>query len=110
MSAINLNNRPNKQAKSFTKHYERNKAKGRRYIDNPAHPAYNSTLNTLIVRGTLDHLAKTKFYIKRIKIEHPTDKGYFKEVLVLTDTGKKRLQTMKRLKNAGLPLWEYMSK
>jgi hypothetical protein len=110
MSAINLKNRPNKQAKGFTKHYERNKAKGRTYIENPAHPAFNATLNTLIVRGTLDHLAKTKFYLKKVRIEHPTDKGFFKDAYILNESGKKLLQSRKRLKSSGLPFWEYMYK
>ena len=111
MSTINLKGRPNKQAKGFTKHYYQMKEKGRRFIENPVHPNFNHILNTLIVRGTLDHLAKGKtFYFKKIKIQHPTDMGFYKEAYVLTDSGKRRLQTMKRLKAKGLPLWEYMYK
>ena len=52
----------------------------------------------LFVFGTFDTLAKMyNTSIKKIKKEHPIDKGYFKEVYVLTDTGRNKL---KRLKNS----------
>ena len=63
---------------------------------------------TLNVRGTLDHLAATNFKIKKVKIEHPIDKGYYKEAYILSEMGKKRLKTMKSLKRGSLPLWDYM--
>ena len=63
---------------------------------------------TLAVRGTTDHLAQTNFYFKLTSIEHPTDKGYFKQAYKLTKQGKQRLISMKILKNMGLPLWGYM--
>lgn len=111
----NVKQRLNKQAKGFTKHYERNEAKGRVTISNPKHPQYDAIkaplINTLIVRGTLDHLSGNKmFLIKKVKVEHPTDKGYFKEVYILTDSGKRLLKSRKRLKEMGLPFWEYMYK
>lgn len=88
----NVANRPNRQAKGFTKHYERREAKGRM-------TRANLEVGALIVRGTTDHLVRAKWlYFKKVQVEHPTDKGYFKTVFVLTDTGKKRLKTMKRLK------------
>lgn len=90
--------RGNKQAQGFTNHYERRKAKGEvTIIAHPKHPNYNEEkeriLLGLLVRGTLDVLGAGKWMLtKRIKIEHPTDKGYFKEVVVLTDNGKKLYQ------------------
>lgn len=114
MSQSNVKNRPNKTAKGFTKHLERREAMGRTRISNPKHPNYNPKeilVTKLIVKGTLDHLAGSKtFYFKKAKIEHPTDKGYFKEGYILNDSGKSRLKTMRNLKRSGLPLWEYMYK
>lgn len=52
----------------------------------------------LFVFGTFDTLAKGyNCYIKKIKKEHPIDKGYFKEVYVLTDMGKNKLKRLKSL-------------
>ncbi len=90
----NVDNRPNKIAKGCTKHFERNQARGK---DNN-----NINFNTLIVRGTLDGLAKRSGVLsiaKKIKVEHKTDKGYFKEVYVLSDFGKRLLKNLKYLNN-----------
>lgn len=66
-------------------------------------------IEKLCVLGTFDHLAKMiNPYFKKIKKEHPTDKGYFKECYVLTERGKHRLKTCKFLKRDNIPLWEYM--
>ena len=99
----NIKNRPNKLAKGFTKHYERREAKGQIRISNPKHPKYNEEkeriINNLIVRGTTDKLNGYSFiYRKLIKKEHPVDKGYFKEVYVLTDSGRAKLARLKREK------------
>ena len=52
----------------------------------------------LFVFGTFDPLARGyNCYIKKIKKEHPIDKGYFKEVYVLTDMGKNKLKRLKSL-------------
>lgn len=52
----------------------------------------------LFVFGTFDPLAKMyNTSIKKIKKEHPIDKGYFKEVYVLTDTGRNKLKRLKSL-------------
>ena len=94
-----MNNRPNKQAVGFTKHYERREKQGRKTITNPKHPAYNpkeEMIVRLIVRGTLDELRGKMFLVKKIKIEHPIDKGFFKEVFVLTDSGRALLRRKKR--------------
>lgn len=48
--------------------------------------------------GTLDSLAGNKHVTKLVKKEHPTDKGYFKEVYVLTFIGKVRLKRKKSRK------------
>ena len=109
----NVKNRPNKVAKGFTKFLERRESLGRIRISNPKHPNYSPkepTILRLAVKGTMDHLAATNYKIKKVRIEHPIDKGYFKEAYILTDIGKQRLKTMRRMKNAGEPLWEYMYK
>lgn len=94
-----MNNRPNKQAVGFTKHYERREKQGRTRISNPKHPLYKSKdemIVSLIVRGTLDELRGKMFLTKKIKIEHPIDKGFFKEAIVLTDSGRALLKRKKR--------------
>ena len=52
-------------------------------------------VTTLIVHGTLDPTAKRRGGIlnisKLVEREHPTDKGYFKKVYVLSPYGKKLL-------------------
>lgn len=98
-------NRPNKTAKGFTMHHIRREKLGRTTITNPMHPKYNpkvELVNTLIVRGTLDLLTKRGGGImgiaKRVKKEHPIDKGYFKEVYIISDYGKRLLNNLKPLK------------
>jgi hypothetical protein len=53
-------------------------------------------LSTLAVYGTTDVLAKrgghTLGLSKQITVEHPTDKGYFKKVFVLSDYGKRLIK------------------
>jgi len=101
-----LNNRYNKQAIGFTKHNERRVKQGKIRITNPKHPLYNEAqanlITTLIVRGTLDILAKRGGIAsvgKKVLKEHPTDKGYYKEVYVLSAYGKLYLKQIKeRLK------------
>ena len=55
---------------------------------------------TLVVRGTTDILGKRSGIVcriaKKVKVEHKTDKGYFKEVLKLSEYGKKKLAKLKR--------------
>ena len=81
----NLPKRPNKNAAGYL--YTSVKCK---------HKTKDKKLK-LFVYGTFDTLAKIhNTSIKKIKKEHPTDKGYFKEVYILTDFGKDKL---KRLKN-----------
>ena len=65
--------RPNKVAYHFQRSIEQRGCKKRHDMD----------FLKLAVRGTLDVLARTRFDIVRIKIEHPTNRGYFKEVYVL---------------------------
>lgn len=99
----NVENRPNKTAKGFTKHYERREAKGQIRITNPKHANYNEEkdriINKLIVKGTTDELrGYSTFFRKLIRKEHLVDKGYFKEVYVLSDMGKLKLARLKREK------------
>lgn len=95
----NVHNRPNKVAKGFTKHYERNEKLDKRRITNPKHSDYNpkdSIINSLIVRGTTDSLSGgLSFFVSRVKIEHPIDRGYFKEVYILSNFGKAKLRNLK---------------
>jgi len=98
----NVKNRPNKLAKGFTKHYERCEKMGRVRISNPKHPQHNEEksriINSLIVKGTTDELRGYLFIAKKIKKEHPKDRGYFKEVYVLTDMGRAKLRNLKMKK------------
>ena len=100
----NVENRPNKTAKGFTKHYENWATKGRSHISNDKHPNFNKRgtfheILSLITRGTTDELRGLSFTIKKkVLKEHPTEKGYFKEVYVLTDFGKRKLKNLKQNK------------
>lgn len=50
----------------------------------------------LSVRGTFDELAKDKWAkIRKYKIEHPTDEGYFKDIVGLSEKGKERLAELR---------------
>lgn len=97
----NVPNRPNKVAKGFTKHYEGWESLGRVRISNDKHPDYNKRgtsreILNLIVNGTTDTLRCLGIALKKkVKIEHPLDKGYFKEVYILTEAGKRRLMILK---------------
>ena len=99
----NVDSRPNKTAKGFTKHYENWATKGRQRISNDKHLQYNKRGNakeilSLIVRGTTDNLKSLKGgYIKLIKKEHSINKGYFKEVYTLTESGKRKLKQKKSI-------------
>ena len=84
----NIESRPNKVAKGFTKNAERMKRQGRKHIT-------DNTLLRLTVRGTTDELAGCNFLFKKTMKEHPIDKGYFKEVFILTDAGKRKLKIKK---------------
>lgn len=49
--------------------------------------------NKLLQYGTCDRLAKLHNYnTKPSKVEHPTDKGYFKDVLILSTLGQRALK------------------
>ena len=95
------NNRQNRTAIGFSLNEERRVKHGKVRISNPKHPDYNEEkdriLLGLMVRGTTDVL-KGGYYMlcKKIKIEHPTDKGFFKEVYVLNEFGKNRLKKLKQ--------------
>jgi hypothetical protein len=97
-----LMNRHNKTSKGFTIHEEKRKLKGRERISNKKHPNYNpkyETLLKLMVKGTTDVLSGGyTFMVKKIKKEHPIDKGYFKECYILSDFGKMKLKRLKREK------------
>lgn len=93
----NVKNRPNKTAKGMTYTWERQcKTKANK---TKANKILSFEVNTLIVRGTLDILAKRTGGVlsisKKISIEHPIDKGYFKQVYVLSDVGKRLLREAK---------------
>lgn len=100
MSIIsNVKNRPNRQAKGFTKHYERREKMGKQRITNDKHPNYKpkeKLITTLIVRGTSDVLKGYWLFRKRVVIQHPTDMGFTKEVFVLNDMGKAKLKRLRR--------------
>lgn len=53
----------------------------------------------LCLYGNFDALNNSGLFAKiakKVMKEHPTDKGYFKEVFVLSDSGKRRLRDIKR--------------
>ena len=53
----------------------------------------------LVVYGTFDVLGKTKRDFKHISIEHKTDKGYFKRVIILSEIGKEKLKRLIEKRN-----------
>ena len=84
-----VRNRPNKIAKGLTYTLERNKRKSSRHLSKSK---LSEDASTLSVYGTLDRLGRGKWMkFTKIKIAHPTDPGYFKEVYVLTKNKKKFL-------------------
>ncbi len=93
-------NRPNKNALGFTLHLEARRKKGKDYISNPKHPAYNDAtcrkMGMLGVYGSFDSLANRKglsySLSKKVMKEHPIDKGYFKEVYIISSYGKRLLK------------------
>ena len=83
---------------------ERRKKINKERVSNPAHPKYNDQKYKIFLRlavyGTCDVLAKgINYNIKKITKEHPTDKGYFKEVYILSDAGKRKLNRLREAKN-----------
>ncbi len=98
-----LPSRPNRKAKgALYTEKRRELTTGKNRISNPKHPQYNEVKDRinlkLMCHGTCDSLAKMVNYsVKKIKREHPTDKGYFKECYILTDSGRAKLKRMKRV-------------
>jgi hypothetical protein len=97
-----LPSRPNRKAKgALYTEKRRELTTNKKRISNPKHPDYNETKDRTALKlmcfGTCDTLAKLINYsVKKIKKEHPTDKGYFKECYVLTDSGRTKLKRMKK--------------
>jgi len=88
--------RPNKLAQGMTRNENTRIGKGKKRISNPQHPDYNRDLSRLMVLGTTDELGKLINYsFKRITKNHPTDMGYAKQVYILSDFGKLKLQRMR---------------
>jgi hypothetical protein len=93
--------RGNKTATGFmVTEKRREKTTGRVRISNPKHPQYNeekSRINgKLMVYGTCDSLARLFNYgVKKVKKEHSVDFGYFKEVYILSDSGRSKLKSMR---------------
>lgn len=81
----------------MTKNEERNKANGkkRNYTNKKS-----ETLLKLMVKGTTDETGRFwDYYVKSIQKEHPTDKGYFKKMYVLTDKGRRILEAKRKAKS-----------
>lgn len=115
LSSSQIRNRPNKNALGFYFTDER-----RRKSTNKQRITFHSDLNSeekmfknrLNLYGTGDLLARREGlypYMKKVKIAHPTDAGYYKEINIITDAGKKRLATLKKFKDNGTAFWYYMS-
>lgn len=90
--------RHNNNARGFAYTDERRKkmtGKSRPMGMGPLHNRTDS-LNRLNVYGTCDPSASgMHMFLKTIKIPHPTDYGYFKEVKVFNDMGKRLYQRKK---------------
>lgn len=93
--------RPNKLANGIYLNDKRHERKGKIRISNNNHPLFNKKGNyfdilSLNVRGTTDILGRGNWVlIKRVLKEHPTDKGYFKEVYILSKEGRNKLKRLK---------------
>lgn len=74
--------RPTRNANGFSKQYGKNKHNGRTKV-------VHKSLLKLHVYGTFDTLAKTRFDMIWITVEHPVDKAYTKRVKILVKNKKK---------------------
>jgi len=95
--------RPNKNAAGqlYTE-VRREKVTGKIRITNPKHPLYNDEKTRkclqLVCYGNLDSYNRRKglgCLSVKVKKEHPTDKGYFKEVFILSRAGRIILNSKK---------------
>ncbi len=96
-----LPKRPNRNAQGFLyTEVRRFKMTGKQRISNDKHPDYNAEKDrvclALNVHGTCDTIGRGRWmFVKKAKIEHPENKGYFKEGYILTPAGKAKLLRMK---------------
>ena len=77
-------NRPNKLAVGVNKTEYRNIARGKGRTSNTKHIAYNGEQSRIVLA-----------LAKKVKKEHSTDKGYYREVYILSDYGKTLLKNKK---------------
>lgn len=111
----NIRGRHNKIAIGFTYTDERRKkSTGKSRISTYAdmNNERKMFLNRMSLYGTGDLLSRRETlhpYMKKVRREHPTDTGYFKEVYIITEVGKKRLATVKKMRERNSPIWYYMS-
>ncbi len=90
--------RPNKNAAGFT-YTDRRRAKQRAmFFGGEKEERYNH-LNKLHIYGTGDELTRNIYNTSKVKREHPTEFGYFKEFYILNETGKRKLRELKRKRN-----------
>ena len=68
----------------YNKHYDRMKRK-----------TISNDFRSLVVRGTMDKI-KPMFLVSHKQKEHPTDKGYYKEVLTMHPDRKYRLEVLRK--------------
>lgn len=96
-------NRPNKIAAGITKNELRRKKFGKpernSLVGYAGYTPHNADILRLSVKGTLDELTGNTYYMKRVKVLHPTDYGYSKEVFVLNDSGRSKLKRMRYEQN-----------
>lgn len=73
-------------------------ARGGKMVKSEKYKQKTLLLTTLAVQGTLDELRSRGMMgiSKTIRKEHPIDKGYYKEVKVLSDHGKWLLKMKRR--------------
>jgi len=90
--------RPNKTAAGICFTQQRQKNMGKHRIKNNV--LYDQEDKVIVLRlsmrGSCDVLASNWLLCHRVKVEHPIDKGYFKEAYVLTKQGKARLDLYRK--------------
>lgn len=85
----------------YMKHATKNLVGFNKTLQRRLRASRSSVELTLAVKGTFDNLVEGFFskISKKTRKEHALDKGYFKEVFILSESGKKRLEKLKNKKS-----------
>lgn len=75
---------------NYTVHkYDTRQTLGWRKHNADRHIELSEELSALTVRGTLDKLGRGRWlFVRKVRVAHPTDFGYYKEAYALSDRGK----------------------